>query len=186
MRERQSPTKIPHPLRAPYFRATVQEASYVLRTPSLYSASKLLRDSVPQTTLGKLMMLADPEARSNFMMMLHASPEVCELFGLVIGICWADPLVEIEATLPQPVDGNAISAYGSAVFEELHAEGWTLVDIATIALSIVDHLVEANKIDDAVTERAAFFLRPPDTATPSVSPSSASTSDPSEGDGSPN
>ena len=72
------------------------------------------------------------------------------LMGLLIGMCWHHKDQDLVAS------GDGLK-YGAAVYEELHAEGYTLDQISNMYLVLMQAVAENTLLKKEVLERAAFF-----------------------------
>jgi len=74
--------------------------------------------------------------------------------GAVIGSSWYHRYLDLET----PHKGD-LSAYGEAVFEELHAAGYRLEWMLVISRQVVDEIGKLATISDEVKDRLGFSNR---------------------------
>ena len=72
------------------------------------------------------------------------------LMGLLIGMCWHHQDLQLDST------GKGLE-YGADVYEELHANGYTLDQISNLYLVLSQAVAEHTMLSKEVMERAAFF-----------------------------
>lgn len=177
MRTRSEPKVVPP--RAPYFTIQVLEPGpeLTLRAPSV-SAATALGKSVPEQQQKQLLGIAAKAASGgNLLGLLLAADEVLPLLAGVVGICWADPMLELESAR---AEDELLAAYGARVMEELHEEGWEVQHVALAAMSIFDRVRKSTEISREVAERLAFLAPTRASSRPSGSASRPSGSDGSE------
>lgn len=151
-----SPVLPPRPDRPPYFRVVLStDLAFTMRAPSLHKVGVLLK-AVSTEQQSRLLGLGALVARGESMLQLAATaPDVLELFAGLVGVAWADP--EFELDTPPWTEGDP-AAYGAAVYEELHEQGWSLKQIVSVALAIVNEIGNASEIDAEVRRQAERFL----------------------------
>lgn len=173
--------------RAPYFRVVAAGATVYLRTPSLPVLAKLGAVMGPAQLRSLWLISAAVQGGSSLMDALLAARagagDALAVVGAVVGVAWADPVLELDTQLPAEWTAPDLAAFGEAVFEELHEAGWKLGAIVACALAVAEQVSELAAFEAEVQERVRFFLRPKGTGpapspTPSA-PSSEAASEPS-------
>lgn len=139
---------------------------HVFRTPSLLTGMKLFKIMDKANLLafaaqaGKAGKAASPQTM--FALMREAGPEVIQALGYLIGVSWHHPLLELDA---KESDYKEPLAFGEAVFEELHGEGYDLNQIVMMALCVAANWINRNKVSEEATEKADFFQPPRESTT---------------------
>lgn len=174
MKTRPEPKAVPE--RAPYFQAQVFEGKppLVLRAPSLPTISALAKQVTPDQRNLLLGIGGRVAAGDSLLGLLLMADEVLPLLAGVVGMCWADPLLEIEA-MRDP--GEPLEAYGARVVEELHEEGWQMQHLVLTAVSVFDQVQKSALIDKEVAARLAFLVPKRASSRPSESASRPSGSE---------
>jgi hypothetical protein len=171
----------------PYFRVIGGGVTYYARTPSLMTIAVVGRALDIGAVSSILGLASQVSSGASILQLLVAArqsaPEVLALLGCLVGLAWADPVVELETPRPAVWDATTVVAYGSGVLEELHEGGWGLNRQLAYGLAVIEQLSALTAIEEAVQERARFFARPRGTTTGGAStpsaPSSAGESSPS-------
>lgn len=178
MRTRPTPLDAP-PARSPYFTVVVAGETRHLRTPSLHRIGSVLR-AVPAEHRARLMAAAGMvSAGRSLVQMAVAAPEILEALAALVGIAWADPVLELETP---PWTSGEVGPYGAAVCEELHEAGWQLRHVALAGLAVARQVQVETELDKEVTAMAAFFRPDPAPSNSNESTSSATTSEPTPGE----
>jgi hypothetical protein len=181
MRTRAEPLPTP-PDRAPYFRASIGPTVLWMRTPSLVLLAELGQVLGQDQIRAVLLVTAAVQGAGSLLEALGAARagagSALGLVGAVVGVAWADPLLELETARPERWTAETLSAYGAAVFEELHEAGWGLGPLVVAALAVAEQVSQTVAFEQEVQERVRFFLRPKGAASaPSPSPSASSSAD---------
>lgn len=183
MRKREPAGTIP-PARHPYIRVSPvvlgERVEYVLRVPSLHQVATLQEIVDEQQRRAFFALAAIWGGGAPIGVVAEAlrtgGRGMVELAGALIGVSWRDPLVGLQTPQPLAWDPERARAYGAAVFEELHEEGWTLSAVTMCVLALVAEIGKAATLEEEVREQAAFFLGPkatPPDGSPKPSPSSS-------------
>lgn len=76
--------------------------------------------------------------------------------GALLGVCWFHTTQDLDTPIPV----GALAAYGEAVFEELHEEGWALGHIQTVFVDLVQRVVDGFITQKEVAEKVDFLAQP--------------------------
>lgn len=103
-----------------------------------------------------------------------AQAAVWRACGVAIGTAWQHR----EQALDADVDafGDDLAAYGAAVMDELHEEGYSGTEIAALHGAVIRRMSESLHSSEEVAKRAAFFGPAPGTASSSPSTSVSTSS----------
>lgn len=127
-----------------------------LQIPSALTVAKLIKSLDQVHVAALLAMNTDGLDQARMLTMLReAGPELVAGFGALVGKAWADPDHELESE-----DQGDLIAYGEAVVEELHREGWRLDRLVLVSLTVIRAIYDQNQFSQEVKDRAAFFFRP--------------------------
>jgi hypothetical protein len=163
----------------------VAGATVHLRTPSLPLLSKVGQALSKEQLRSVLLVSAAVSGGNGLLDALAAARsgmgDALGLVGAVVGVAWADPVLELETTQPAEWTPETLAAFGASVFEELHEQGWKLGQIVACSLAVAEQVSELATFEAEVQERVRFFLRSKAGASaPSSRPSATSSTDASE------
>jgi len=173
---RDPPLQTP-PTRPPYFRVAAPDgAELVLRRPSLPTVAVMLKSIPEELQLRVAVRLEQIAKGGSLLEVLLMADDVLPLLAALVGMAWADPRLRLQSAR-----GEDIAAYGEAVHEELHEEGWELQHVVLAALAVMDQIqlsAQASaELAPEVARRTAFFRPRRATPSASASPSRSTTSD---------
>jgi hypothetical protein len=131
---------------------------HVFRAPRLALASELVK-SLDLSGL-------DEVVESEGFHKVAQTAALTDDMAALIGATWHHPTLELET--PAKADGQTWAAYGAAVSNELHEEGYTLVQVLALAVPVYAHTLNTLLAIRTGEQRAAGF---PEGAAPSTSSS---------------
>lgn len=182
MQTRARPLPIPSD-RLPYMSVVVRDATYYLRVPSLLTLAQI-GEAVDGDSIRSVAALFGGVAGgagliASFEEARHGGPPLLQALGCLLGVSWADPVVELQAERPTTWTAEAIAKFGGAVYEEMYEAGWTLANMVKAAVALTDQITAATTLEQGVLEKASFFGSPKATtssepSTPSAPSSTAS------------
>ena len=148
------PTRLQTPTRYPYMVATLPERGDVhLQIPSLLIVAKLVK-GLQRSHLTLVAGMAGQLTPNAMLGLLKESgPELAAVLGALVGLAWRDEELELEA-----VRGPDLIVYGEDVFEELHRAGYTLSELALLALTVIQAIWEHSQLSAEVQTRAGFIF----------------------------
>jgi len=91
--------------------------------------------------------------------------EVLPIAGLIAGLCWWHPTLELETPTPAIADEAALLAYGHAVVVELQDAGHDLPVLFTLHNELLSRLGRHQNIVARADEVATFIEPPKDALT---------------------
>jgi hypothetical protein len=150
MKPRVKPISIPSPLSDRYWQLVIGDhAALTFRHPYYGVASSVVRcliahrdqdrDLSPQETAERVLPFA----------------------GLVVGVCWYDPSLELETQLDlSKLENNDLLAYGNKVAEELQDNGFTLLDLIELLAGIAPELYQRQSLINMAMARSSFSAAP--------------------------
>lgn len=168
-----NPTLPEPPNRPPYFTVKVDGVTYTLRAPSAAKVGTLLQ-RLPEAQRWQLLTL--PEMLTSGHSLFHIITQVPDALphvAAVLGICWADPSWGFDTP---PWTEGSLTAYGEAICEELHEQGWTLEQIADAVMGVAAVVMQQSTLSQEVLDKTAFFRLPRGKTNESESESSADSS----------
>jgi hypothetical protein len=167
MQLRPNPLPAP-PDRMPYIRVSAGDSVVVLRIPSLHQSAQLA-SALDRSELVRLAPLLS--GRTPLTALVAAGPAILEMMGALIGLAWADPVLQLSTPAPRDLSAGSVRPYGAEVYEELHEAGWPLSRMLAATMVVLRETAAASAIEQEVQELASFFGVP--MLTPSdVQPSS--------------
>ena len=148
------PTRLETPTRYPYMVATLPERGDVhLQIPSLLSVARLVK-GLQRSHLTLVAGMAGQLTPTAMLALLKESgPELAAVLGALVGLAWRHEELELETTR-----GADLIVYGEDVFEELHGAGYTLSELAGIALTVIQAIWEHSQLSAEVQARAGFIF----------------------------
>lgn len=179
MIERPTPREIPD--RHPYVRLELAgEDPTFLKIPSALAVAKIVKDldRLHMAALASMQSAQGGNPINMVAMLKEAGPEIGSVLGALIGKAWADPTHDL---VTDAADHPSAMAYGEAVFEELHDDGWTLDHILGVGLTVIRAVWESSQLTDEVSKRAGFFF-PLMASTPSPESTSGAPTSGTRGD----
>jgi len=153
MIERETVRKCPD--RKPYIKVELESGTHVLKTPSLVAMADLLAasDDLPAlliSTAGGVDNVNDALG-----LLSQGGPRALRAVGALVGMAWHHPTLDLESE-----QGASPLEWGGAVYDELHAEGYSFSDIVCLALVVLSEVWAQSQISAEVATRANFFLQP--------------------------
>lgn len=162
MHTRAEPLPTP-PERAPYFRVERAGVTHVLRCPSLFTfgrvAKVLERDHFRSLMMALVAVERGSSLAEAMMAVKNGAADGVALVGGLIGLAWADPVLELAAPVPQSWTAEGLAEFGGAVYEEFYEAGWSLNELLVAALAVGEQVMAMTTIEQDVQQRAAFFAR---------------------------
>ena len=155
MKARTKSLALPAPLTDRYWQITVEDRGLLtFRHPYYGVASAVVqclithreedRDLSPQATAERMLPMC----------------------GLVIGVCWQHPTLELDTVLDLAKLGDAdLVAYGHRVCEELQDAGWSLLDLVELLGGIAPELYKRQLLLNMAMARSSFSAAPKDDST---------------------
>lgn len=128
---------------------------HVFKTPSMLVGMKLFQVLDQSSLMAFASSTSQAQPGTMFALMRRAGPEVIQGLGYLVGVSWHHPTLDLETNLKDH-EGD-ILAYGGAVFEELHEEGYDLNQIVMMALAVVGNWVSRNSVSQEALEKVDFF-----------------------------
>lgn len=139
------------------------------RLPSMLTVAKILKSAGAKNTvgllaLGALIKAGNPQAA--IQTLKESGAEGLSMMGALIGVSWYHAHKDLEA-----VRGENLLAYGEAVYEELHGEGYDPVKIMLLTGFLTTAIAETIEFDKEVADRLGFTVpeKEPETSSPSTS-----------------
>lgn len=139
-----------------YVRCQLPEREdHVFKTPSMLVGMKLFQVLDQSSLMAFAASTSEARPETMFALMRRAGPEVIQGLGYLIGVSWFHPTLELDSKVSDH-DGD-ILAYGEAVFEELHEEGYDLNQVVMMALAVIANWVQRNSVAKEAMEKFDFF-----------------------------
>lgn len=147
------PTPLDIPDRYPYMVVELPDReSHHMRIPSHLTVAKMIK-SLDQVHIAALMaMKGGVSAASAVHLVKETGPELAAVMGALIGQAWNHRDWQLQ-TEPAP----DLMAYGEAVWEELHNDGYHLETLLLLSLTVVRAIWDQSQFSAEVSKRAAFF-----------------------------
>jgi len=149
------PTPLELPDRRPFVVVGIPDMEdHHLKIPSIMTVSKVVK-SLERIHIAALMSLQGKVDQAGMLGLIkEAGPELCAVLGALIGLSWShrDKYLSTPANAADPL------AYGEAVFEELHGEGYPLESLVMLGLTVIRAVYDQSEISAEVSEKASFFF----------------------------
>jgi hypothetical protein len=150
------PTQLDVPERYPYMLVTLPDkGEHHLQIPSLLAVAKLVK-VLKRSHLAVFAGMSGGVSSAGILNLIKESgPEMAGALGALLGLSWRHEAFELEAARGSD---DELLAYGEAVYEELHAAGYTLSDLAGLSLTVARAVWEQAQLSDEVQVQAAFIF----------------------------
>jgi hypothetical protein len=151
------------PDRAPYIRVRVAvvDEPVVLRVPSVATVAKIagcLDRQHVAVIVGLVVGVSEGQPLLASLIGARASaPGAVGLAAALLGLAWADPVLELETPRPPVFSSTALEEFGGAVLEELHEAGWSFGAIVAAVVALLLEVEQAGRLEDEVAARIRFF-----------------------------
>lgn len=152
MIERPTPREVPD--RYPYMVVEMERGPHHMRIPSLMAVSKLVK-GLKKAHVAVLASMQHGGVSNTAMLSIlkESGPELAAALGALVGMGWYHETYDLE-TQKSP----DVLAFGEAVYEELHGEGYTLSDIGILALTVIRAIWDHSQLTSEVQARAGFIF----------------------------
>jgi hypothetical protein len=150
VKARTKPLALPAPLTDRYWQITVEDRGLLTFRHPYYGVAS----AVVQTLIAHREEDRDlsPQATAERML---------PMCGLVIGVCWQHPTLELDTVLDLGKLGDAdLVAYGHRVCEELQDAGWSLLDLVELLGGIAPELYKRQLLLNMAMARSSFLEAP--------------------------
>lgn len=147
------PTPLVIPDRYPYMVCELPDREpHHMRIPSHLAVAKMLKAMDKSHVAALVAMTGNVKPSHMLSIFKETGPEIGAAMGALIGKAWNHSDWELE-TKPAP----DLMAYGEAVWEELHTDGYPLETMVLLALTVIRAIWDQSQFSDEVSKRAAFF-----------------------------